>query len=300
MKDRPDGVADADLVAALRDGWGFVAESTAYLPVGAGSYHWSATDEAGVTRFVTVDPYSDALRRALDTALALRLDIVVAPIPARDGSSVWRLGSRYAMSVFPMLDGRTGSFGAHRAEDRPLVVDMLVRLHDATPRVAATAPRTDLRLPGRDKLAAALASLGRPWTGGPYAEPARELLAAHADRVAAMLAEFDGLVDQVRDTDWVLTHGEPHPGNVIWTADGPRLVDWDTVRIAPPERDLWLLGDDVATLYPRPVNPAGLALYRLWWALADIAIFVDELHHPHAATADTTDSWTHLHSYLTP
>jgi len=37
----------------------------------------------------------------------------------------------------------------------------------------------------------------------------------------------------------VLTHGEPHPGNTMLTAGGWRLIDWDTVLIAPPERDLW-------------------------------------------------------------
>jgi aminoglycoside phosphotransferase (APT) family kinase protein len=36
-----------------------------------------------------------------------------------------------------------------------------------------------------------------------------------------------------------LTHGEPHPGNVIGTDDGWLLVDWDTAAIAQPERDLW-------------------------------------------------------------
>ena len=39
----------------------------------------------------------------------------------------------------------------------------------------------------------------------------------------------------------VLTHGEPHPGNTMLTADGWVLIDWDTALAAPPERDLWSL-----------------------------------------------------------
>ena len=38
-----------------------------------------------------------------------------------------------------------------------------------------------------------------------------------------------------------MTHGEPHAGNVMRTDEGRLLVDWDTVALAPPERDLWML-----------------------------------------------------------
>jgi aminoglycoside phosphotransferase (APT) family kinase protein len=37
----------------------------------------------------------------------------------------------------------------------------------------------------------------------------------------------------------VLTHGEPHGANVLLGEGGLSLVDWDTVGIAEPERDLW-------------------------------------------------------------
>lgn len=127
------------------------------------------------------------------------------------------------------------------------------------------------------------------------------------DRLARLLADFDRLVEQVRQTsgDWVVTHGEPHPGNVIRGATGLHLVDWDTVQVAAPERDLWMLSGDseeVLVAYARatgrPVAAAGLALYRLWWELADIAIFVAELRAPHRATQDITASWTYLNGYL--
>ncbi|WP_405151120.1 aminoglycoside phosphotransferase family protein [Sphaerisporangium sp. NBC_01403] len=321
MRDRPEGVEEAALVSALADGWGVEARSATYLPVGAGSYHWAVADGGGRQRFVTVDDlgFEDgsreaafgALGRAYDTALALRRDaglgFVVAPIPARTGSTVWRLDSRYAVSVFPMVDGEAGQFGAHRPQDLAEVVELLAELHQATPAVAAGAPRADLALPGRDRLQDALRDLDGEWAGGPFSEPARRLLAARADYVERSLGDFDRLVEQVRGTaaDWVVTHGEPHPGNLIRGAAGLRLVDWDTVQVAPPERDLWMVAGDsggVPAAYTRatgrPVHPAGLALYRLWWDLADIAIFVDELRRPHGTGEDITASWTYLKGYL--
>ncbi len=48
----------------------------------------------------------------------------------------------------------------------------------------------------------------------------------------------------------VITHGETHSDNFIRSSDGLVLVDWDTVGLAPPERDLWHVatadGDELA------------------------------------------------------
>lgn len=319
-------------MAALTDGWGIETHSVEYLPVGAGSYHWSVADRRGTAWFVKVDDLGvedtgcddafDRLGRSFAAALALHrdagLDFVLAPIPTATDAVIRRLTSRYALSVFPMVTGVAGHFGAHRPEDRAEVIDLLAELHEATPIVADTAPRADLVLPGRAVLEEALQDLGGEWTGGPCAEPARKLLSVHAGQVRRLLAEFDRRVDEVRRTAavWVVTHGEPHPGNVMRTPAGLRLIDWGTVQIAPPERDLWMLtpalarmlgenpvgDDDVLGRYTqatgRTVSPAGLALYPLWWRLADIAIFVDELRRPHDTGEDIAASLTYLTGYL--
>ena len=331
MRDRPVGVSDGDLVAALAAGWGLDVRAVEYRPVGFGSYHWavragdarddvqagdgSAPDAGPREFFVTVNALSGepstALRelgRAFDTALALRrdagLEFVVAPVPDRTGATVRPLGSGHCLSLFPLVDGVAGDFGPHRSEDLPGMLDLLVRLHRA--EAAPGTPSIAVVLPGRDDLDAALRDLGRAWTGGPYAEPARVLLSRRAAHLHDLLGQFDRLAGQVRDTSgsWVVTHGEPHPGNVIRGPEGLRLIDWDTVRLAPPERDLWMLdGDeDLLACYARAtghrVSPAALALYRLWWDLADIAVYVSELRGPHEATQDTTAAWTYLVGYL--
>jgi aminoglycoside phosphotransferase (APT) family kinase protein len=333
MRDRPTGVSEAALILALADGWAIETQSVEYLPVGAGSYHWSAVDRHGTAWFVKADDLGveatgrddtfDRLGRSLSTALALKhdagLDFVLAPVPAVTGAVVWRLTPRYALSVFPMIEGAAGQFGAHRPEDRAEVVDLLAELHRATPVVADTAPRTDLLLPGRDRLHEALRDLDEEWTGGPLAEPARQVLAAHSGRVQGWLADFDRYVDTVRGSEakWVVTHGEPHPGNIMRSPAGRWLIDWGTVQIAPPERDLWMLTTALADMLGeepargekkvlarytrvtgRIATPAGISLYRMWWTLADIAIFVDELRRPHGTGEDIAAALTCLTGYL--
>jgi spectinomycin phosphotransferase/16S rRNA (guanine(1405)-N(7))-methyltransferase len=92
----------------------------------------------------------------------------------------------------------------------------------------------------------------------------------------------------------VLTHGEPHPGNTLRTKDGWRLIDWDTVRIAPPERDLWLLGGDLTAYTDATgveVLPEMLTLFRLRWDIADLAVEVDRFRRPHAGDANDEKAW---------
>ena len=39
-------------------------------------------------------------------------------------------------------------------------------------------------------------------------------------------------------------HGDCHPGNVLWTDDGPHFVDLDDARMGPAVQDLWMLAND--------------------------------------------------------
>lgn len=39
----------------------------------------------------------------------------------------------------------------------------------------------------------------------------------------------------------ITVHGDCHPGNILWNRDGPCLVDFDDMVMAPPVQDLWML-----------------------------------------------------------
>jgi spectinomycin phosphotransferase len=317
LKALPEEFAVDALNGFLADAWGFDVSTAQYAPVGAGSYHWVVDDVEGTRGFVTVDDLDrkpwlgdtretafDGLRRAFDTAFALRergLDFVVAPIPTSTGETVCRFGSRHGVALFPFLDGEAGRHGRYEtADERAGVVTMLAELHNATPAVGSVARRIEVDLPGRRHLEAALQDVNETWQGGPYSEQARRVLAAHASDVAALLALADSLAVDIarRSTNWVVTHGEPHARNVMRTAGRQMLVDWDTVALAPPERDLWMLvsgARDEATIYAEAtghqVDPVAVTFFRLTWDLKDIVEYLNVLRAPHEDTEDT--KWTY-------
>jgi spectinomycin phosphotransferase len=64
------------------------------------------------------------------------------------------------------------------------------------------------------------------------------------------------------------------------TENGVLLVDWDTVGLAPPERDLWMFDDGSPSILApyteasgRVVDNTAISLFRLAWTLSDIAAF---------------------------
>ena len=323
MRDRPAGVGEGELRFALAESWHIHAAAMRYAPVGGGSYHWVVHDGQDARWFATVDDLDTkswlgdtraavgaGLRAAMDTALALRhqagLRFVVAPVPALHGETVLPVGSKYAVAVFPFVHGASGRFGEDLpASERGQFVDMLAALHRATPTATQASP-AQIRLPLRGALETALSELGQPWRGGPFAESARALLARTAGQIRHLLETFDQLAEHVAAArEPVITHGEPHSANIIRAGPGRMLIDWDTVGLAPPERDLWMIVTDTgdeARRYTeatgRAVDPAGLEFYQIRWALDDISAFVHQLRTSHCRTADTEHIWMSLKDTL--
>lgn len=312
MKALPEAFEANALIGVLADGWDIDVETADYANVGAGSYHWVVNDRKGTRGFVTVDDLDrkpwlgdnrestfEGLTRSFETAVALRdggLSFVLAPILTNAGETVRRIGPRHSLALFPFVDGKAGSWGHDTAEDRGAVLEMLAQLHGATPAVTSLAGKSELDVPGRRDLDSALDDVDEAWPGGPFSEPARHALAAHKSNVAAMLAAADRLALEVaqRSTSLVVTHGEPHAGNVMRTDAGRVLIDWDTVALGPPERDLWMVVSDSGTeaaLYAEATghqpDETVLEFFRLTWDISDLAAYLSVVRSPHRHDEDT-------------
>jgi hypothetical protein len=346
----PDGLTELRLHEVLRRRWRMDLTALDYLPVGWGSHHWKAVTTmwrislgmAGVapprapgdrhdTRwFVTVDDLegkqlSDCeplaavfarLRGSLSAAVDLResgAPFVLAPVPARDGAPVAQLTDRFAVAVYPFVDGQTfGSEEFSAPGHRRSLLDMVIAVHTAPGAARRHALADDFAVPCRYELEAACDPAVDVADSGPYALAASALVRRSAAAISRLLARYDQLVAAARSQPpgrAVLTHGEPHPGNTILTsgecASPWLLIDWDTALIAPPERDLWSLDPGDGTIlraYAEATGvvpePALLELYRLRWDMAELALDSRRLRRPHADTADTSKTWRVLRSLV--
>jgi spectinomycin phosphotransferase len=321
----PATLGDNDIARGLTGTWALEFDDIRYVERGGGSYHWIAEVGRAPAYFITVDDLDtkpwmggrrdatfEGLAAAYEAALALRneaaLAFVVGPLRCPRGSTILRMCDQYSMAVFPFVAGHFGTWGDDLTDSvRGALLQELATLHQATPLlVRGVAPRS-LDLPERPLLAAALGALDRPWEGGPFSEPARLALAHHARDVTGWLEQLDVLASRIEGADGaaVLTHGEPHPGNVIQTSEGLRLVDWDTVAWARPERDLWMLDDGspeglvrYEDLTGRAVSDTAISFYRLAWTLSDIASLADRFRARHEESEWNAAMWSEFERLL--
>lgn len=328
MFTKPADVDEGELRATISRLWGIGVRGVSYAPLGFGSHHWIAS---GVDNrwFVTVDDLDacltgaddsrdaafDRLERAFRSALCLAeagLRFVVAPIPAGGSQILHRLADGYSVVLHPFIDGVSPDDDDGRyltVEDRHAVVAIVAELHAATPVVEAVAVRDDLRVPLRAELLLAIEDVETAWESGPYGEQARSLLGRHARDLKRLLPRFDELAARVaaEPDRYVITHGEPGAQNVLVVNGDHLLIDWESARLAAPERDLWDLdpgdGSAIAAYEANSqseVSADAIAAYRLWYDLFEIAGYIEFFHRPHAASADAAVSWKNLQHFLRP
>ncbi|KAK1185717.1 phosphotransferase [Streptomyces sp. NBS 14/10] len=291
MRTRPSFIDDEAIASAVAGHWLPEVAEVDYLPWGFGAHHWRVA-AGGQTLFVTLDQLAprhtaaslEAAYAGAATLAAGGLDMVCAPLPAPSGRFTIDVGPG-VLSVTPWLDGRSPT-EAEASAPRHVreVIAALATLHRATPPdgIPYWTPRVGPEF--ADELRARTA---RPWTSGPLAERARGALAAHhaaIKRWTSRYLELAGIADARRDV-WVPTHGEPHNDNQVVVAGGLKLVDWESLALAPRERDYadLLDTDEGGGL---AADPAMVELFALDWRLAEIVDYACWFSAPHTGTDD--------------
>lgn len=265
----PTHVTDAEVLDAVRQHWETSSALVAYVPAGFGAHHWRVGD-----LFVTLDgtgPRHTAatLEATYAAAAALAaggLEFVLAPMPSDGGTCTVPLAGGL-LSVTPWLD-------APRAE-RPADRGLLDRLHAAAPPSGLRRWRPLVGTGLADELASRTA---RRWDSGPHGEAARVAIRTGLDALARWTALYHRLASGADPGTWVATHGEPHERNLLASTRGPVLVDWESLMLAPRERDLRAAG--------HPGNPAMLEMFDLEWRLDEVAQYATWFEQPHGDSED--------------
>lgn len=295
MREPLESVTDDVVVQLLRDEWGLALSAIEHLPWGFGAWHWAAFDLSGRGRwFVTADEIDHRDRaHELETTYAAALALYdgglrsVVPCLRSSGGPITVLVKGCALSVTEWVEGSRAEgrlTGPAAAETSRLVSD----LHQCS--VPSQALVWDHRLRWRDDLER-LGELVQPeWSSGPLADTARSALRAALGAVPKWLERHEHRAAQAlagRDA-WVATHGEPGLHNQLVTAAGRRLVDWESMRVAPRERDL----TDLARSGTRwrwgqaAPDPAMLELFDLHWRLDEIGAYAARFRLPHTGGAN--------------
>lgn len=179
-----------------------------------------------VAKFYRPERWSDA-QIDEEHAFARELKSHEIPVVAPEHCSTFD-GFRFA--VYPRRGGRTPEL------DNPRTLEWIGRFIARIHAVGATKafsrrPALSVELFGNEPRAWLLEHGFVP----PDLLPAWEAITAQALEAVSRCYERAGALTNIR------LHGDCHPGNILWTHEGPHFVDLDDARMGPAIQDLWML-----------------------------------------------------------
>lgn len=153
---------------------------------------------------------------------------VVAPEKLADGTTLHSDGG-FRFAVYPRRGGHWPELNTRT--DREWMGRFLGRIH-ATGRIRAFAERPRLDT-------------------GSFGHASKQFILEKGALPDYLENAYQTLVDDILDTidirftgcdpHYQRLHGDCHPGNILWSNDGPHFVDLDDCRMGPAVQDLWML-----------------------------------------------------------
>ena len=314
---------DATIIACLREEYGLPIVQVDFLPLGADQntavYRVVAHD--GTPCFLKLrrgdfDEISVALPRLLsDQGMAE----IIAPLATTTGK-LWAHLAGFTVILYPFVEGQNAyeidlsdrhwrDFGA-----------VLKRLHTAAvpPALMEHIKREAYVARWRESVKRFMAAADDSAFDDPIARQVVVLLQARRDQILGLVARAEQLAEllQARPPELVVCHADIHAGNILIDTSGVLyLVDWDTVILAPKERDLMFVGaglfgarrspqDEEALFYQgydrTQIDYTALAYYRYERIIQDIAEYCAQLLLTNAGGDDREQSLRYLTANFLP
>lgn len=318
----PPDLSEDLIVARLHEAYGLQGAAVTFLPLGAdvNTAVYRVRTKEGERYFLKLrcGPFDGRSVTIPHFLHAQGIRAVMAALPTLTGP-LWTSLEPFHLMLYPWVEGRD-SFEQPLTDAQWRELGVALRqvhqaplppaLHQGMP-VEAYAPDW------REQV--------RRWLvdGAAYgaADPVASDLAAF---LAQRRAEIEGMVERAaqlaqgltaRSLPLVLCHADLHAWNLLVGDDGSlTIVDWDTLLLAPKERDLMFVGAGIGGVwhYPREaalfyegygavaVDAVAIAYYRYERIVQDIAAYCEEIFLTPPGGADRAQSLRHLTGQFDP
>ena len=310
-----------ELLKLLNTAYGLPLQSITFFPEGEDSYGYIAASETDEKYFAKASTSVSSISLHVASLLRHRCDIrgVVAPLETEDGmlSLSWQ---GFNVSLFPFIEGKSRwdlwKVGKDFTDtELSQTGALLATIHECPDTIASnnlTVAKYDLPL--RHELHTVLeAPVKKTSPQNRYQKQLLEALAQHQSAVLETLDRYDRLGRSATavQTPFVITHGDPTPGNLIIDAENRlHIIDWDGVSLGPVEKDLVAFTgerfdvvlesylaerQDSTALY---ADIFGFYIYE--WALNEIRDYGTKILFKNDDAQQNEYDWESLQDYLPP
>ena len=311
----------SELLYHLKTAYALPLCAMTFFPEGEDSYGYIAMSETGEKYFVKAS--TSVLDTHLKVASLLRhrcnISGVVAPLETRDGalSIPWQ---DFRVSFFPFIEGKSRwdlwKVGKDFTDtELSQTGALLATIHGCSDSIASnTLTVAKYDLPLRHELHTVLEVAERKVASqNQYQKQLLETLATHRSSILETMDRYDelGRSAAAAQTSFVITHGDPTPGNLILDAENRlHLIDWDGVRLGPPEKDLVsFTGERFAVVLERYLTERAcdvslyadiFGFYIYEWTLNEIRDYGTKILFKNKDTQQNEYDWESLQDYLPP
>jgi spectinomycin phosphotransferase len=322
MLTKPD-LPDALILDCLAHAYGIAASQLEFLPLGADAntavYRASSRDG---DHFVKLrrGPFAESsviIPRLLNDS---GIEYAAAPLPNHAGK-LWTPLTDFSVVLYPFIEGRNGFETPLSAQQWTALGRILRQMHSAELPSAAleTIPREQFSPSWRQQVQAWQSFVERQTLGDSVAADFAAFMRNKRRDITALCESADTLaaVVRTRRLPAVICHGDLHVGNVLVTPSGSvYVVDWDTLVLAPPERDLMFAGmglgsnrlyspDEQAACFYNgygayPVDTAAIAYYRCERIVQDAAAYCTQILLTEGDDPDRREGLSHFRQQFSP
>lgn len=300
MLDKPD-IQDTDVIASLHDDYALPIQKIEFLPLGAdrNTAVYCAKTSDGTAYFTKLrcDDFNDMSLLVPQMLCEQGVAHIIRPLATRDGR-IWTQVGEFFLSVYPFIVGRdayeVGMTDAHWIE----FGRTLKAIHTAALplKIEARIPKETFSGQWRERVRQFQKKIAETTFMDPVSVALVNLMKKEHGVIDTLVrrAHLLGEVLQGNPSPFVLCHADIHAWNVLIQSDNTfYVVDWDTIMLAPKERDLMfvasgLFGDartpeqEVELFYHgygdvTQVDPVALAYYRYERIVQDIADYCDRI-----------------------
>ena len=322
MLEKPD-IQDATIITCLRHAYGLNIAQLAFLALGADR-------NTAVYRAVTDDatPYFIKLRSGVFdemTILAPKflydqgIRQVIAPLATRS-QKYWASLGDFMLTVSPFVAGHSG-FEVDLSDSHWIEFGRALKgIHTAVmpETITARIPHESYSAEWRTRVKQFQALVEDTTFGDPIAAELAAFLRSKQAEISDLVTRAEALAAMLRtrSLEFILCHADIHAGNLLIDAhDTLYIVDWDTLTLAPKERDLMFVGGGLGggghtpqeeeTLFyrgygPTPLDPIALAYYRYERIVQDVAAYCEEILLTQPGSDDRAEGLRQLTSQFLP
>lgn len=315
------------IAACLQEAYGLSAVQPTFLPLGAdlntAIYHIQTPNKPPLLLKLRSGPFHPAsvtLPRLLHDQ---GVPHIIAPLPTIDGR-LWTTLDHYKAILFPYIEGQNAyevplsdqqwiEFGAalkhFHIADLPTSLTKSIRQESYSPQ-------------WRDMVKDYLAQIET----GTYDDPIAAELAAYLKTKRTIILDLIQHSEQhlqrlqTQSPPFIVCHADIHAGNLhIADNDTFYIIDWDTLILAPKERDLmsiggglmghWRTPEEEITLFytgyshgngPLDLNNHALTYYRCERIIEDIAVECRQIFYQQGSSQDRRQALYWLKSNFQP